>query len=1228
VYTLDTYSENKEGEDGFEPTPTNFLDFVERGYTDITKPTCKYGGEGWYVQNEDNFLLDCTPDSVSGSDWAAGTQVEDQCEAVDQVVYESCQKKLIGIAPSDAKVNDADVTNLINDHKSYLKNSFRASIGANDLVKIFESEADMIAYVERGSYGVSDSPLAAGIIWNGAYPEFDYTIRMNVTDSIETGKDFPAFDYYRKSQRSETDLDQCWLWDGRGRGGWMFPATEAGSCAERFTATPYIKVQHYMVDSFLINKVSIASTGSPPDFYVKPSTAGFPSSEYVVVPFWEYLGGFFSTMIYLSFILTFYNTLKQLTEEKELKLTEGLKMMGVTDLQLSLSWWALFCTENLICTGLIMVTSKTTYPTSSPVIVFLYFFMFLTSCTSFCIFLSNFFDKANRAGLIGFVIFLAGSFINTFVDEKFFRILVSMAHPATLYFYMTNCFVFFESRQIGVTGDTINAATDEPNSLTAAECFILYFFDTFLYIFLAWYVGKIRPSEFGVALPPHFIFMPSYWKTGEIWTSGDGSYSTVAVDDIDIISVEPVGEDLKRQEANNECVQIKGLRKVYSTNKGAKVAVQDLSLNFYKNQISCLLGHNGAGKTTTISILNGLTSITSGDAKIGSHSVRTDMAAIRTMIGVCPQHDVLFKTLTCVEHLRLFATIKGIPSEKVEKLAEDILRDVGMPEKKNWYASKLSGGQKRKLSLAIAFLGDSEIIFLDEPTSGMDPYSRRSTWDLIRKKKEGKVVVLTTHFMDEADLLGDRIAIMSDGALRCVGSSLFLKKEFGVGYNIIMEKNRSGRCDEDAVDRLVKQSVSEAKLLSTVGTEISYQLPLEASSSFPEMLTNIEAQLQNLGLVSYGVSVTTLEEVFLTIARNALHGDDDLSTQNQGAEGNNDRNKVEYTKIDPSSTAAFFARHTSALLHKRFVISKRDLGTIFANFIFPLVMIGLGMYGTMLGSKQTQYESVPLVMESFASSPSEKIPVYYNTDGTADCLSAMWTYACEPSFEYSDDVEESDVGYESCMHNGVSRGFITQKHDFGSEIRNTAMSSRPTLEEELKGWYLLDPEDLKYNCTCEGIAQTISTSRTDNLEWIQVEGNEAGYASTIAEIGAALHTSREDFKESRFGAYHFTSTPTNPEKNPYHNASDDGLSTNKLRLDTKEFVEYVAMVNFTSVFALPTFVSYANEVIARTIDSSVTIKANIFPFPRTLTEQEVSESDATGGTIFMILFFLPFVPAR
>ncbi|GMH76285.1 hypothetical protein TL16_g07027 [Triparma laevis f. inornata] len=1229
VYTLDSYLKTDGGEDS--GNPTNFLLFVEQGYTATTQPTCNpntgQNQDGdWWVSNKDNFLLDCTPDSVSGFSWAAGAVVEDQCDTEGQVVYDSCQMKIIGLAPSDAKAGDSDVISLINEHKSYLEASFPASIGSHDLVKVFDSQADMIDYIEDEGYGNANNPLAAGIVWNGVYPDFDYTVRMNVTDSIETGKDFNDFDYYRKAHHSGEEMAQCRMYGKRGSINWWHPEVEAGSCGEKFVSTPFVK--HFMIDSFLINKVSIDATGSPVDFIVHPSTAGFPSNEYVVVPFWEYLGGFFSTMIYLSFILTFYNTLKQLTEEKELKLTEGLKMMGVTDFQLAASWWVLFVSESLICTGLVMVTARTTYPESDLVIVFFYFFMFLMSCTSYCIFLSNFFDKAKMAGLVGFVIFLAGSFINTFVDEKFFRILVSMAHPATLYFYMTDCFVFFESRQIGVNSNTINAPISDPKALTAQDCFILYFFDTFLYVFLAWYVGKIMPSEFGVALPPYFIFMPSYWKTGEIWTPGDSaSYSTVAVNDIDIINVEEVGEDLKRQEGLNECVQIKGLRKVYNTNKGAKVAVQDLSLNFYKNQISCLLGHNGAGKTTTISILNGLTKITAGDAKIGPHSVKTDMAAIRTKIGVCPQHDVLFKTLTVAEHLRLFATIKHIPSDKVEKLIVDILKDVGMPEKYSWHAAKLSGGQKRKLSLAIAFLGDSEIIFLDEPTSGMDPYSRRSTWDLIRKKKEGRVVVLTTHFMDEADLLGDRIAIMSEGALRCVGSSLFLKKEFGVGYNIIMEKNRSGRCDEAAIDRIIKESASEAKLLSAVGTEVSYQLPLEASSSFPKMLTTIEAQLHNLGLVSYGVSVTTLEEVFITIARNALHGDDDLSTQNHGADGNTQRNKVKYTKLDPSRTAAFFARHSTALLQKRFVIAKRDLGTVFASFIFPLFMIALGMYGTMLGSQQAQYESVPLVMENFTSSSTAKTPVYYNNDGLTDCLSMGWSYVCQP--DWAEQEDGGEAGWGSCNFNDVSRGFQTQKHDYGERERNRAppFIYGKTLEDELYQYGIYELDELVYNCSCDGIGDMVSTARVDNVEWFLVEGGDSGYAATVEEIGAALHNSREDYGESRFGAFHFTSTPSNPNPNPFHNATNDGDNTNKFRVDAKEFVEYVAMVNFTSAFALPSFVSYANEVIARTIDSTVTIKANIFPFPRTQTEMEVSESEATAGTVFMILFFLPFVPA-
>lgn len=122
--------------------------------------------------------------------------------------------------------------------------------------------------------------------------------------------------------------------------------------------------------------------------------------------------------------------------------------------------------------------------------------------------------------------------------------------------------------------------------------------------------------------------------------------------------------------------------------------------------------------------------------------------------------------------------------DQVKKAVDDILKDIDLEEKRDVLAKKLSGGQKRKLSVGIALIGDPKIIFLDEPTAGVDPYSRRHMWSLLKQRKEGKVILLTTHFMDEADILADRKAIMSKGSLRCYGSSLFLKNRFGLGYHL------------------------------------------------------------------------------------------------------------------------------------------------------------------------------------------------------------------------------------------------------------------------------------------------------------------------------------------------------------------------------------------------------------------------------------------------------------
>lgn len=165
-------------------------------------------------------------------------------------------------------------------------------------------------------------------------------------------------------------------------------------------------------------------------------------------------------------------------------------------------------------------------------------------------------------------------------------------------------------------------------------------------------------------------------------------------------------------------------------------------------------------------------------------------------------------------------------------------------------------------------IGNSKVIMLDEPTSGMDTTSRRRLWEMLKKNKQDKIVILTTHYMDEADILGDRIAIMSEGVVQCTGSSLFLKKRYGVGYNLVMAKKERRLLPE--VDNFILQRIPNAIKLQEVSSEITYQLPTESSGQFKSFFSDIDQSLDALCLRSYSVGVTTLEEVFLKIG----HGEE------------------------------------------------------------------------------------------------------------------------------------------------------------------------------------------------------------------------------------------------------------------------------------------------------------------------------------------------------------------
>ena len=208
----------------------------------------------------------------------------------------------------------------------------------------------------------------------------------------------------------------------------------------------------------------------------------------------------------------------------------------------------------------------------------------------------------------------------------------------------------------------------------------------------------------------------------------------------------------------------------------------------YNGQIFALLGHNGAGKSTTISMLTGLLSKSTGQGRIFDHDLFNDMDEVRTFMGVCPQHDVLFDLLTPEEHLDIFYDFKGGDPARKEEEIRGLIADVGVAPDKKKQAGSLSGGNRRKLSVAIALCGNSRLVMLDEPTAGMDLSARRGLWDMLKNYRNNRIIILTTHYMDEADVLGDRIGIMAKGKVLCLGSSLFLKNRYGAGYKLTMVK--------------------------------------------------------------------------------------------------------------------------------------------------------------------------------------------------------------------------------------------------------------------------------------------------------------------------------------------------------------------------------------------------------------------------------------------------------
>ncbi|XP_007951393.1 phospholipid-transporting ATPase ABCA3-like, partial [Orycteropus afer afer] len=258
---------------------------------------------------------------------------------------------------------------------------------------------------------------------------------------------------------------------------------------------------------------------------------------------------------------------------------------------------------------------------------------------------------------------------------------------------------------------------------------------------------------------------------------------------------------------------------------------------------------------------------TRGQAYINGYDISKDIAQIRKNLGFCPQHDLLFNDLTLSEHLFFYCTV----------------------------------------------------VILDEPSSGMDPVSRRATWDLLQKYKQDRTILLTTHYMDEADVLGDRIAIMVRGTLQCCGSSIFLKQIYGAGYHIVVEKKP--HCDVEGITALISSYIPNATLDSNVGAALSFFLPKERMHRFVALFNDLDNKQEELGIASFGASITTMEEVFLKVEKLA---DSQVDILSPSLKGRNIRQKMSENVEAPRN----YKRSSSATWN--------ELSTIKFNTGFPL----------------------------------------------------------------------------------------------------------------------------------------------------------------------------------------------------------------------------------------------------------------------------------------------------
>jgi ABC-2 type transport system ATP-binding protein len=301
----------------------------------------------------------------------------------------------------------------------------------------------------------------------------------------------------------------------------------------------------------------------------------------------------------------------------------------------------------------------------------------------------------------------------------------------------------------------------------------------------------------------------------------------------------------------SSAIAAEGLRKAYKD----KVVLDGIDLDVAAGTIFSLLGPNGAGKTTTVNVLTTLLKADGGTVRVAGHDVATETKAVRAAIGVTGQFAAVDELLTGQENLQLMADLKRLDSAESKRVVTDLLERFDLTESAHTMAATYSGGMRRKLDLAMTLVGKPRIIFLDEPTTGLDPRSRRTMWDIVRQLvAEGVTIFLTTQYLDEADRLSDRIAVLDQGKLVAQGTPAELKRLIP-GSDVLFRF--ADAAEFDAATRVLTDSVRDEE-------DLTLRVPSDGKAkSVRALLETLEDR--SIEVEEFSVHTPDLDDVFLAL---------------------------------------------------------------------------------------------------------------------------------------------------------------------------------------------------------------------------------------------------------------------------------------------------------------------------------------------------------------------------